>query len=65
MRPDVAVIRLDFYARPGTCERMKHNLSSGREAARAADAVVVDRLYVAPALVRDLRPMRAVYADAN
>jgi hypothetical protein len=40
---------------------MKHNLSFGREIARAA----VDRLSVAPALVRDLRPIRAVYADAN
>ena len=33
--------------------------------ARAAYAVVADRLFVAPALVRDLRPMRAACADAN
>jgi hypothetical protein len=33
--------------------------------ARAPHAVVVDRLSVAPALVRYLRPMRAVCADAN
>jgi len=40
---------------------MKHNLSVGREIARTA----VDRLSVAPALVRDLRPMRADCIDAN